>query len=460
MKRQSAVLLAAAGVLALGRAEAGERTSIQGLGMARTYTAVSRGLDAAGINPANLDADSATVTLVLLPFGVHVGSDFLTYGLYTRYFTGVDGPDGRTARYLGDAEKQEILDAFPDGEGAVSADAEARPLGLAVHVGGLGTVALTMTERAAADVRIPAQYVRFLLYGNPPGSVYDFSATSGNAWWTREYALTVATTLHGVLGLPTVSVGIGGKLVHGYGVAQVTRFHSRLETGTDGVLRGTVDMESRAAGIDPIAGGQDYSPFPDPAGEGVGIDLGLAAQLSPLLRVGLSVTDIGSITWSRNVRVAKAESSFVVDNPADASQRDAIQHALQGDAHDGDPFTTPLPAMIRAGASVELDQLEALGRFIPGEMTVACDLDQTLAEAPGYLPGTRLALGMEWRPWRFLPVRAGYSWGGTDHQNFALGLGLHFGFFELDLASENPGWLFAADSFSYASASVGMKMRF
>ena len=218
-----------------------------------------------------------------------------------------------------------------------------RPLGLAVQVRGFGTMALTMTERAAADVRIPAQYVRFLLYGNPPGSVYDFGATAVNAWWTREYAMTLATTLHDVMGLPSLSVGVGGKIVHGYGVAQVTRFNSRLETGTNGVLTGAVDMESRSAGIDPIAGTGNggYSPFPEPAGEGFGVDLGLAAQLSPLLRVGLSVTDIGSITWSRNVRVARAESTFVVDNPADETQRDAVEHALRGEAHDGDPFTTP-----------------------------------------------------------------------------------------------------------------------
>ncbi len=460
--RRLVFLFAAGSLLLAPRAAGGERTSIQGLGMARTYTAVARGLDAAGLNPANVDADSATVTVVVLPFGVHVGSDFLTYGLYTRFFTGVEGPEGRTARYLTDADKREILGAFPDGVGTLSIDAEARPLGLAVQVGRIGTIAMTMTERAAADVRIPSQYARFLFYGNPPGSVYDFSATSVNAWWTREYGVTLATTLHDVFGLQSLSIGVGGKIVHGYGIAQVTRFNSRLETGTDGTLTGVVDMESRSAGIDPIAGADraGYSPFPDPAGQGFGVDLGLAAQLSPPLRVGLSVTDIGAITWSRNVRVARAESSFVVDNPADEAQRDAVEHALRGEARDGDPFTTPLPAMIRAGAAVELHRIDAVRRILLGEMTVACDLDQTLAEVPGYLPGTRLSLGMEWRPWRFLPVRAGYSWGGSDHRNFALGFGLHLGSFEMDFASENLGWLFSPESFSYGSASVGMKMRF
>ena len=59
-------------------------------------------------------------------------------------------------------------------------------------------VASSVTTWPSA-LRIPAQYVRFLLYGNPPGSVYDFGATAVNAWWTREYAMTLATTLHDVM---------------------------------------------------------------------------------------------------------------------------------------------------------------------------------------------------------------------------------------------------------------------
>lgn len=93
----------------------GERTNVRGIGMGYTAVATSRGLDAVGINPANLAyPDVGSVTISLIPFGVHVGSDFLTLGLYNEYFTGVNTDSGRVGRYLGETDKQRILSAFPE----------------------------------------------------------------------------------------------------------------------------------------------------------------------------------------------------------------------------------------------------------------------------------------------------------------------------------------------------------
>ncbi len=452
----------AAALLAAGAtAVAGERTSIQGLGMGHVYVAMARGLDAALLNPAGLDADSTTVTFALLPIGVHIGSDFFTYGLYTSYFTGRDSNGTRVARNLSDADKQNILNAFPNGVGTLGLDVEARPIGLAIHTG-IGSLAFTMTENASAAVRIPNEYVRFLFYGNTPGSVYDFHESSVSAWWIRQYGVTLATSFDHAFGLPVLSTGVTVKVVHGFGYAELTRFNSRLVTETNGILHGTVDMHSRSAGIDPLTGDSTggFSPFPAPAGSGIGLDVGIAAQVNEALRVGISVTDIGSLTWTRNVRTSQTDSAFVVDNPLDQGQRDGVEKALQGSSTPGDPFSTPLPTTIRLGAAMKVTALPVIRSLVFGEMTVACDLNQVLYDAPGTPAGTRFSLGMEWSPWRFLPIRTGYAWGGPDHTDFALGLGLHFGFFELDLASEDVGWLFSPKTVSYGAVSAGMKFRF
>ncbi len=441
-------------------ATAGERTSIQGLGMGHVYVAMARGLDAALLNPAGLDGDSTTFTFALLPIGVHVGSDFFTYDLYTSYFTGIDSGNTRVARTLSDADKQHILSAFPNGIGTIGLDLEARPVGIAIHTG-LGSLAFTMTENASAAAHIPNEYLRFLFYGNTPGSVYDFHESSISAWWIRQYGITLATSFNHVFGLPILSAGMTVKVVHGLGYAELTRFNSRLVTSTDGILHGTVDMHSRTAGIDPLTGGSGgFTPFPAPAGSGIGVDIGFATELNNALRLGISVTDIGSISWTRNVRTAQAESSFVVDNPLDAGQRDGVEKALQGTSTPGAPFSTPLPTTIRIGGAMRLTELPVIRSFVFGEMTVGCDFTQVLQDAPGIPAGTRFSLGMEWSPWKFIPIRTGYSWGGPDHTNFALGLGLHFGLFELDLASEDLGWLFSPKTVSYGAASVGMKFRF
>jgi hypothetical protein len=71
-----------------------------------------------------------------------------------------------------------------------------------------------------------------------------------------------------------------------------------------------------------------------------------------------------------------------------------------------------------------------------------------------------VSLGVEYRPFTFLPLRAGVAFGGEDRFNLAFGLGFHSSVFDLDLASENLNWIFNTDSFSYASLALGMKIKF
>ena len=167
--RINAVTLAVAMAVWAGSAVAGgERTNIQGMGMARTFVASSRGLDAVGINPANLASpDEGMITIGLMPLGLQVGSDFMNYGLYKDYFTGEQTSDGRVGRLLTNADKQTILASFPDGVGRASAHVEVRPIGLTLQLPDYGTIALTVTEYVSMNVMIPQDYARFILYGNP-----------------------------------------------------------------------------------------------------------------------------------------------------------------------------------------------------------------------------------------------------------------------------------------------------
>lgn len=456
------VMLLLAAFCASGPVSAGERTDIKGMGMARTFTASTLGLDAVGINPANLRVgQEGLLTFGLLPVGLHVGSDFMSYGLYQKYFTGVETDSGRVGRFLDDQAKREILDAFLDGLGTLSGDAEVRPIGLALHLG-FGSLALTVTERLATSAAIPEEYAKFLLYGNTPGSAYDFGETRLTASWTREYALAFARPLPNFLTLEDVSGGIAVKLVHGYAYAELDRFNTSLVTSPVGTLQGAVGLHARSASADMLDGesSDGYDPFPAPAGAGVGFDLGVSGKLAGFLRVGLSITDIGSIRWVRNVKELVADTTLVVSDPLDPEQRDGVEEAVNGRSRPGEDFSTLLPTTLRLGVAAELQNLPLFDEWLPGELLVACDYNQGLVENAGATLHPRVSLGMEYRPVGFLPLRTGVSFGGTDHANVALGFGLHFGPFDLDLASENAGWIFATDSFSYGSAAVGMRLSF
>jgi hypothetical protein len=462
--RRSIVLAMLAGLAAGGGEplQAGERTNAQGMGMARTHVAMARGIDALGTNPANLALpDDATITISLLPLGLHLGSDVFSYDLYRRYFTGIETEGGRVGVNLTDADKRDILGRFTNGLGHGVLDVEGRLLGVAVSLGGFGTAALTMTDRVAGSVAVPKEYLEFLFYGNSPGSRYDFGGSEASVAWTREYALSYARPLPAIPVLQSWYGGISLKLVHGLSYAGIDRFKASLATSPVGVLDGTIDVLTRRAGLDPTAEdfGQMVTPFPSPAGTGFGVDLGISGNLDEMIRVGISITDLGSISWQKELRETVAAGTVHLENPFGKGERDSLDQVLKGESRQGTPFTTRLPATLRLGASVELHRLPWFQRVFSGELTVAADYTQGLTHAPGGTVVPRGSLGLEYRPWEFLPLRTGISFGGTDGVSVAFGLGFHFGVYDLDLATENLGWVFAPNSAAYGSFALSMRLR-
>jgi hypothetical protein len=261
--------------------------------------------------------------------------------------------------------------------------------------------------------------------------------------------------------LESASAGVAVKVVHGFGYYEVDHFNTKLITSSDGILNGTIDVLTRTSGIDAFqnSGSEGFNPFPAPAGSGLGFDLGVAGAMNEWLRFGLSVTDIGSIEWTSNVKEMSADSTIVVDDPTDAAQRDAVENAVNGKSRDGGSFSTSLPTTLRLGFAVEVHKMPFVKEAFWGELEVGIDYNQGFQETPGSTRAARFSIGAEFRPWRFLPLRTGVSFGGTDHSSFAFGFGLHFVVLDIDVASENLDWLISPDTFSYGSVAVGIRFR-
>jgi hypothetical protein len=131
--------------------------------MARTSTATSRGVDAIGINPANLAIpENSSFSLTLLPFGVRLGTDFLNYGLYRRYLTGVSTDSGTVGYYLTDRDKDEILSGFSSGAGTINADMDLKLISISFYSPGFGGLGLGISERVGAKGVLSIDYLRFL----------------------------------------------------------------------------------------------------------------------------------------------------------------------------------------------------------------------------------------------------------------------------------------------------------
>ena len=230
----SIMIAAALGLLTVNTLNAGnDLVSGRTVGMARTFTASSRGLDALGLNPANLALDDrgSTVTFELLPIGIVAGSDFVNYKIYQDDFTGVDsldangkpavGPDGKTVRIpkvLTQADKDEILGLFPGGTSHTQFSTNVTEFGMTIQSGFLGGIGLSVSDRAAANIDIPEGYLKMLLDAFPPeGANYILDNTSVKASWIREYNLSYARMLPVQLPwIKDISVGVGIKYVQGF----------------------------------------------------------------------------------------------------------------------------------------------------------------------------------------------------------------------------------------------------
>jgi hypothetical protein len=479
-----------------------ERDHIAGIGMARAMVATSKGLEAVGTNPANLTlphgtngvkyqavddstADSTAVdstgthphhvhylatretpfdvtfAMPVLNLGFSAGSDIINYGLYSKYFTGTDSAGTRVSTFLDDAAKQQILSAFPGGSAITHLDMDIQDLGLTLHNDAAGDLALTMTERVAFRLDIPEDYARFILYGlDSLGSSYNVSGTNFSGWWLREYAATYARKIPQVKFLDDFSAGIGIKYFQGMAAIITDKYNATFGNtlNPDGsyTLHAAFDTRILRASS-PNANGDSvkFSPFPTPAGTGLGIDLGINGELMKGIRVAASITDIGSINWNKGTYETDAHTTIVTSNPSAPGLTDSIENATKGKDTTNSGFTTSLPTSLQLGGSIQLDNLI----YIPGQMLISVEYQQGFNNMPGNTTLARFAAGAEWRLIPIMPWRTGISIGGVDRFEWSAGFGIDVGALAINVGTENIDILFSPNGFRQASLGFGIIYR-
>jgi Family of unknown function (DUF5723) len=454
-----------------------DRVSGRTIGMARTFTASSRGLDALGLNPANLALDDrgSTVTFEFVPFGFRAGSDFINYQIYQDYFTGVDSLDvngqpwvdqnGKTKRIpktLSQSDKDAILGLFPGGIAHTQFNFDVTEFGFTFQSATIGGIGFSVSERLGVNLDIPEGYLKMLLEGFPEeGATYSLDNTSVTASWLREFNLSYARVLPFELKwAKNISVGIGVKYIQGFGYFGTDHYRGNIQS--------VVYRTGQVVDSIPLSGNFDFlqyqSHIPDsnyvsnimkPAGTGLGFDFGLSAELFQAFRVGLSITDIGKVTWDQNNQAIVGTGQFAV---SDFNSQDSVKNAFKGEKRDTTSFTSSLPTALHIGASLQLDQA-AFITYFPGQLLLAVDLHFGFNEEPGNTKIPRFALGAEYRPINAIPIRTGISIGGRERFQWSLGLGINTPVWDLDFATESIALLTSPNSFRNGSFTLGMRFR-
>jgi hypothetical protein len=445
---------------------AGDLSNIRGVGMGRTMNASSRGIDALGVNPANIAIpDQGNFNLNLAPFGLHVNTELLNYGLYQEYFTGIDSVGKRWAKRLEPADRDKILSQMPDLP-KTRIEAEAM-LGASFQHPVIGGFGFAIIEHAGAAMTLSKDFFRMAAFGlEPAGSIYIFDGTEASAWWYGEYNVSYGRKLPvNVRFLKDLYAGIGIKFIRGYGISQPINQKSSFGNYPDPVnplqytLRGDIDFLTTHSGVDFMNENSDakFKLFPDPVGKGTGFDIGLSGELINGVRVALSVTDIGKITWDKNVIESYGSGSMNITG-ATNNLEDTLKSIFKGKTRPGAAFDTYLPTALRLGFATAASEIPVL-KFLPGKLILAFDYLQGFNESLGNTTKSRCSLGTEYRVFPVLPLRTGLAFGGGDKVRWAFGFGLDLFNFSLDFATDNFGMVFIPKSFQTISFSFGMKIR-
>ena len=150
-------------------------------------------------------------------------------------------------------------------------------------------------------------------------------------------------------------------------------------------------------------------------GSGFSLDLGLAAGVSDLWSVGVSVVQIGKMSWSKDARELSGSirtDSLKVEDLVEVEEFNDLFNPTDNERV-VDSFSAVLPTTLRVGAA-----------RTSGRSVLAFDWEQGLNNGPGATTKARLSMGGEYKLTPWLPLRAGVSLGGRIRRAYTVGFGL------------------------------------
>jgi hypothetical protein len=446
----------------------GDKFSPRTVAMGRSFVAASRGLDAVGMNPANLALDdrNATVTFNFVPLGLSIGSDLVNYKIYTDFFTGVptidpSGKEVRVGKELTDQDKKDILALFPSGIARTQFGMEMAPIGLSLQIGDFG-FAIVPSIQTVVNLDLPEGYMKFLLNGlDKNGSFYDLSGTAINASSVGEVNVSAAYLLpFNTSEIDELTVGVGVKYLVGLGYIITERYNSSISNSP---YSQTQDPNGNLVNLNANFDFLQFTARPDmdspePVGSGMGFDVGLSGFLYNTVRVGVSVTDIGSIKWDKRTKAVIGSANINISGIAEDTVQTALKNAFKGKTIDTTGFEYDLPTQLHVGAAVQLDDvIESL----PFRWLVAADLHLGFNEVAGNTKLPQYSIGMELDPLAgWLPLRTGVMLGGRERFAWSLGFGIHLAnSFDLDFATQSIAIITNPETFRTGSFTMGMRLR-
>ena len=333
-----------------------------------------------------------------------------------------------------------------------------------------GTLAFSITDIISGRMTFPKDIISLGLDGNLPNRVYNFNDTKFKSWWLRKYGFSYARSLNVFPMFKDFSFGVTLNFVQGYAYAGLDHVKTELTTNENNVITGKGDFLAYSAfsndfnvkyDFDSLSVKKDanVSPFPQAAGSGVGFDFGLNAKVNEMWSIGFAITDIGKVTWDKNVAEFRSNDAIYLDDLTDKAQRDSLTDNLTGKGSGRyiSQISTDLPTALRFGLALRMDRMF---RYFPGRMLVAFELNKGFNDQPGNSTKPRFSMGANWMPGGAFAFRTGFSFGGLDKFGWAMGLGMDFDLLEINIGTPDMQYVLSPNNAKRITVALDSRWKF
>ncbi|MEQ8525297.1 DUF5723 family protein [Gracilimonas sp.] len=454
----------------------------QSLAMGSGGTAYVDGYHANFVNPANLmlDIHRNNTQIGLINIGVKAGGSLANVAVYNKYLT--------TGELIAGDTRTNMLNAWfgesSSNERELSATFSMAPLGVS-HRAAKQAFSVASRVRVTEDFAINKGMAELMTYGldsdkfSTPTPVNFSSNTVAFAEVSVGYARELD-----FINIPDLFfakdiklyVGAAPKYLYGVYTADLD-FNSTLQIDdgsngsnftinhdfnyslqTIGELSRQLQAYEAAYNQDNNAEFGDYVEFGDatddlssPQATGFGLDIGGTLEMDissvpiPLfvrkqktLRISMSITDMGKLTYDKDPSSIYADGSFSYQGAGDEDEFsnffDNLSDSLQNDVYgqfnseQTDGITYNLPSMYNFGASLEMGKLLLALDYGIGFNKNGLNSDRSV-----------LSLGAQYRLFGFVPIRVGTRVGGYSSASYSAGIGLDFNFLEFTVGASNVG---------------------
>ncbi|QKG52288.1 DUF5723 family protein [Hymenobacter sp. BRD67] len=414
-----------------------------------------------GINPANLGRQgNSLIAFTIGEVGVGAGSQSLTNAQFKKLI--LHSGDALTA-----TERTSLV-ANLNSNNALNINADATAFGLAVALpAGLGGLAVSVHQRLSGHVALNQNSADLIINGRNAAIVQQYYAADGTAKstppllsaaldgtqmqlaLTNEFNIGYGLEVFDVPGVIKVTAGAGYRYIQGVGIADVRITGGSLSAYSS--LSPVFNINYGSLASSPNFNYQSGAGL-QPVGHGNGFDLGLATEIGKVVRLGASITDIGSMSWTGNV-VTATDQNLAFPQYSGTATYDVVKSIVNQFGDSGKTLFTyqaaqehkaSLPTKLRLGGGVRISELFEAG----------LDVTVPLNQVAGNLPATFIGAGLDFKPVRWVRLSTGVSGGAGYNLNVPLGVTLVTPVWEAGISTRSVMGYFS-DSNPYASLALG-----